>query len=152
MGAIIRIFPLLLFVVIAYNMVVFGTANLGGEEIRTVDGIVDMEAVLGGVIFQVGLVSGTWKFTWGTMFVMVSLFMLFIELVRATRTDSTSIVNHSVSLIVMIIALLEFVVVKGFNTSVFFYITVMALIDVVAGFTITITSARRDFGGTGLAV
>ncbi len=42
------------------------------------------------------------------------------------------------------VALVEFIVLKGFSTSAFFLLTAMCLFDVVAGYTISIVSARRD--------
>ena len=41
-------------------------------------------------------------------------------------------------------ALVEFIVLKGFGTSTFFFITAMCLFDVVAGYTISIVSSRRS--------
>jgi hypothetical protein len=38
---------------------------------------------------------------------------------------------------------------KGFSNSVFFLLTLMTILDVVAGFTITIVAAKRDFGASG---
>jgi uncharacterized membrane protein len=37
-------------------------------------------------------------------------------------------------------------VLTGFGTSVFLMLTLMCFVDVVAGFTVTISAARRDFG------
>ena len=41
-------------------------------------------------------------------------------------------------------AVAEFAVLKGFGTSTFFLITLMCLFDVVAGYTVSIVTARRD--------
>jgi hypothetical protein len=150
---VIRVLPLTLLVIIFYNLAVFGGVTFGGAEFKdAVTGAPHMEQLLASQLVGVKMVSGTWDFTYGTLFVTLGLFALFVELLRSTRTDSISIANHALSVMVLIFALLEFVVVKGFNTSVFFYLTIMALIDVVAGFTVTIIGARRDFGGHGLAV
>ena len=45
---------------------------------------------------------------------------------------------------VFIIFLIEFIVVKGAGTSTFFILALMSLFDVIAGFSVTITTARRD--------
>lgn len=150
---VLRVLPLTLLVVIFYNLTVFGVVTFGGAGFKdAVDGAPHMLQLLDSKLFDIKLVSGLWQFTYGTLFVTLGLFALFIELLRSTRTDSISIANHALSVMVLIFCLLEFVVVKGFNTSVFFYLTIMAMIDVVAGFTVTIIGARRDFGGHGLAV
>ncbi len=55
-----------------------------------------------------------------------------------------AIINHSLSMILFVGCLVEFLLLKGFSTSVFFLITMMVLLDVLAGFIVTIVSARRD--------
>jgi len=132
------IFPLLILVVIAFNVVVFA----GG--MVSLEGVQDQFSV---VITNVPMMSGdVWQLTLGNLFVIVSLIFLFIEIAKATRTDTSSIINHGLSLVVFIICLLEFLLIKGFGNSTFFLITCMTLLDVIAGFTVTISTARRDLG------
>lgn len=85
-----------------------------------------------------------WTFTLGDVLIVLSLVLLFIEVVKATSTGAASIINHGLSMAVFVVALIEFLVVPGFANSVFFFITVMTLLDVLAGFTITTVAARRD--------
>jgi hypothetical protein len=47
-------------------------------------------------------------------------------------------------MILFVVCLVEFLLLKGFSTSVFFLITTMVLLDVLAGFIVTIASSRRD--------
>ena len=50
-----------------------------------------------------------------------------------------------------VICLIEFLTVKEAATSVFFIIMFIALIDVIAGFSVTIRAARRDLNvGAGM--
>jgi hypothetical protein len=49
-------------------------------------------------------------------------------------------------MILFMICLIEFLVVRQAATSEFFFILIVTLIDVIAGFSITIRGARRDFG------
>jgi len=49
-------------------------------------------------------------------------------------------------MLVFVITLIEFIVVKGFSTSVFFFILIMTAFDVVAGYTISVVSAEHDLG------
>ena len=121
--------PFLVFSVIAYNVIVFVT----GAPFDT-------------VVFEVPMLSGAlWIFTLGDMLVVGSLFLLFIEILKATRTSGNSLVDHALSTIVFIVCLIEFLVVPEAATSLFFFITLIALIDVIAGFSVTIRAARRDF-------
>jgi hypothetical protein len=47
-------------------------------------------------------------------------------------------------MLVFVIAMALFLLVGRFGTSVFFLLTMMALMDTVAGFVVTIVAARRD--------
>jgi hypothetical protein len=133
----LRSFPMILIAVIIYNLVAFG-GGLTGQH--------DMAGLLTrGTTF--GMFSGDrWNFTLGDLFVLLALAMLFIEIVKATRTSTREVVSHALSMLTFAIALVEFIVLKGFSTSAFFFILVMALFDVVAGYTISIVAAKHDIG------
>jgi hypothetical protein len=91
-----------------------------------------------------------WSFTWGDLILVVMLSFLFVEILKATYTSTASLVDHGLSMLVFIIALIEFLLMPQASTSVFFLILVCLLIDVIAGFTIGIRVAKRDIGfGTG---
>ena len=45
-----------------------------------------------------------------------------------------------------VVALVELITVPRLGNGVFLVIVLTTLIDVIAGFTVTISSARRDFG------
>ena len=76
-----------------------------------------------------------------------SMPLLFFEIVKSARTDSLSVLNHSISTLTLVVAVVEFVAVRGFSTAVFCLLALMQLVDVIAGFTVTIAAARRDLGG-----
>ena len=96
-------------------------------------------------IFEVAMLSGgVWAFTWGDLIILVTLFLLFIELVKATYTTTSSLVDHGLSMIVFVACLVEFLLTPQAASSVFFILMVATAIDVVAGFTIGIRVARRD--------
>jgi hypothetical protein len=71
---------------------------------------------------------------------------LFVELVKATATDSMTLLNHGFSALTFILYLVQFLTMRGFSNSVIFALMIMSLIDVVGGYTITAVAARRDFG------
>jgi hypothetical protein len=128
-------FPLILIVVILYNLVFFGGAVAGHHEMQA---LLDQS-------FALKMFSGdVWRITVSDLFVLGSLLMLFIEVVRAARASSREVLNHAFAMLTFCIALVEFIVLKGFSTSAFFLITAMCMFDVVAGYTISIVSARRD--------
>ena len=102
------------------------------------------------VLFHVGLPSGNfWRPTWSDLVILIGLITLYVEIFKSTRTSSISIVDHTLSTIVFVAFLVSWMVFpwttgdKGDST--FLFLTVMSFIDVIAGFTITIAAARRDF-------
>jgi hypothetical protein len=130
-------FPMILVVVILYNLVAFGGGMAGHGDMQTI-----LEHS-----FQIKMFSGdVWKITVGDLFVALALAFLFVEIVKAARSSQREILNHAFSMVTFCIALVEFIVLKGFSTSAFFLITAMCLFDVVAGYTISIVAARRDLG------
>jgi hypothetical protein len=125
---------MILIAVLAYNLVVFGGATTGHDT-----------AGLLGRNFPLTVFSGdVWKIALGDGLVALALLLLFIETIKAARTSHREILNHALSLLTFIAALVEFITLKGFGTSVFFLITAMCLFDVVAGYTIAIIAAKRD--------
>jgi hypothetical protein len=85
-----------------------------------------------------------WAISAGDLLLVFALVMLFAELLKATTTRKGSITNHALSLVVFIFGLVEFLLMPGFATSTFFLILLMALLDVLAGFIVTIATSRRD--------
>jgi hypothetical protein len=81
----------------------------------------------------------------GDLFVLAGLVALFFEIIKAARLGAGTIVDHMLSTATFIVALVEFLLVPFCGTSTFFFLMVMALIDVVAGFSVSILSARRDY-------
>ncbi len=104
-------------------------------------------ALLNDAVLRLTLPSGAgWQVSAGDLFVFAGVLFLYVEVFKATRTGASSILNHTFSVLTFILFLLEFVVVQGAGNSVFFTLTLMALVDVVAGFSVTIMAARRDVG------
>ena len=136
--------PWLILAIILYNMIAFtsswpapgtpGATNVFNEPLVSFD-----------------LISGAnWALTVGDLVTIITLVLLFVELIKATRTGGSSIVDHAFSMVLFMICIIEFLTVRQAATSVFFFILVVTLIDVVAGFSITIRGARRDFGMGGV--
>jgi len=136
------IFPLFALVIIAFNIVVFAGEFMFGIE--------DTATAFEQHVLSFPMVSGDqFHLTLGGVFIVASLFVLFVEILKATRSDHASTLNHAFSLGMFIICLIEFLIVKGFGNEYFLMISFMALIDVVAGYTVTISAARRDLAEAG---
>jgi hypothetical protein len=82
--------------------------------------------------------------TAGDVMVVIGLVALFVEILSAASLANRTIGNHLVSILVLIIYVIEFVVIERAANSTFFILTVIALIDVLAGIVITIRLAQRD--------
>lgn len=85
-----------------------------------------------------------WTMLLGDLMLMVALLLLFFEIVKATRVGTASAIDHILSALVFIAYLIEFLVMRAGASSVFFLLTVIALLDLIGGFTVAIHAARRD--------
>jgi hypothetical protein len=96
--------------------------------------------------FTIEVMSGDlWRITGGHLFIIFSMMLLFVEILRATNSGGASIVNHAFSVVVFIGSLLLFITTRGYGNSTFFIFTAMTFLDFMAGFIITTVAARRDF-------
>ncbi|MCB1743318.1 MAG: hypothetical protein KDK91_23280 [Gammaproteobacteria bacterium] len=82
----------------------------------------------------------------GDLIVFAGLFVMFFEIAKSTRTGAASVIDHILSVVLFVLCLLMLILWAPFGTATFLLITVMCLIDVIAGFTVSIISARRDVG------
>ena len=131
--------PLLVVPVVIYNLVVL----LGGS---APDAVLGPAAVLSEVLFRVPMTSGAvWTISVGDLILFLSLILLFVELLKSTSSQRIAIVNHALSMVLFVVCLVEFLLLPGFAGSVFFLILTMVLLDVLAGFIVTIIASRRDF-------
>jgi hypothetical protein len=109
-------------------------------------------AEFGSSRFDIALPSGgVWPLTLGDILLAVALGLLFFEILKATRTGGASVVDHAFSMIVFVVCLILFLIWDRAATSTFFLLMLMAMIDVIAGFSVTINAARRDYSTHGPA-
>jgi len=78
-------------------------------------------------------------------FIVTSIFFLYIETFKATRTSVSSIIDHAFSLLAFVVFLIEFLIVPRLGNPTFMIMMLASLMDVVMGFTVTISTAKRDF-------
>ena len=77
--------------------------------------------------------------------VIAGLIALFLEMLKAARPGRAAIIDHILSVATFVVALVCFLLVDHAGTATFFILTLMTLIDVIAGFAISLFAARRDF-------
>jgi hypothetical protein len=81
----------------------------------------------------------------GDFFTLAGLGALFLEMLKAGRAGSGTILDHMLSTAVFVVALLCLLLIDYAGTATFLILTVMTLVDVVAGFSVSLFAARRDF-------
>ncbi|MEQ8480043.1 MAG: hypothetical protein RIC18_05230 [Hoeflea sp.] len=124
--------PLMIVPFIFYNVIMLGFAG---------DGVSD----LGEILISLQMMSGAiWTMSWGDVLIVIALVLLFIEVLKATRTGSWSVIDHMFSMLVFIGFLVEFLLVRDAATQLFFILMMIAFVDVIAGFSVSIRSAGRD--------
>jgi hypothetical protein len=124
-------FPLLIIPFAIYNIVAF--------ILSMPDAIWTTEAI------SVPMTSGQiWKLTWEDIIIAGSIVLLWIEVIKSTRIGVRAIVDHVLSMLLFVAMLIEFLLVKAAGTSTFFLMLVIAMVDVLAGFIISIRSSQRQ--------
>ncbi len=107
----------------------------------------DINAALASELFAMNLMSGArLAFTAHDAFVVGGVLVLYFEIFKSTGTGTASVLDHTLSTLVFVVFLVEFLTVAACGTATFFELGLMALLDVISGFTVSIVSARRDFG------
>lgn len=78
------------------------------------------------------------------VFALLGIICLYFEVLKATRTSRDTLIDHVLSVGVLILCIIEFIVVPGAATSSFLILTLLSLVDVITGFTVTFATSRRD--------
>ena len=126
--------PLLIVPFLVYNIQIFFGGGVG---------------VWDNTVLNLGMISGeVWTMSMGDLMVSMGLFLLFFEIIKATRVGANTIIDHLLSTFVFIAYLVEFLTVGYAAHAVFFILMLITLVDVIAGFSISIRSATRDVNFT----
>ncbi len=124
--------PSLLWILLAYLGIVY--LGSGGKTLYE-------------TLISIKLFSGaTLAITTAGLLVLIGLVFLFFEVIKATRPSNISVIDHMLSTLVFIGYLITFIVVPAAGNQFFLMLLMMSLFDVMAGFTVSIVSARRDIG------
>jgi hypothetical protein len=94
---------------------------------------------------SIQMVSGApWALSYGEIMIGASIIILFFELLKSTRLTTRTIIDHSLSTVLFIGMLIEFLLVQKCATGTFFLLLIISFVDVIGGFTIAIRSAQRE--------
>lgn len=126
-------FPFIALVIIAFNFL-----GVSGQWM-------DSESLIWDGVLPSG---GEFYLKIGDLFVLAGLVALFFEIIKAARLGAGTIIDHMLSTATFIVALIEFLLVPYCGTATFFFLMLMSLIDVVAGYSVSILAARRDYSVT----
>ncbi len=126
----LRYVPFFLILLIIYNV-----GMLTSTAFQTNMGLIKIPLLRNDAFFMLRL---------SEIFAMLGIIFLFIEAVKATRTSRDTMIDHMLSMAVFVICLVEFLVVPGAGTSSFMILVLLTLVDVMLGFAVSYSSARRD--------
>ncbi|EGF91211.1 putative membrane protein [Asticcacaulis biprosthecium C19] len=137
--SVITAFPLLLIPWFVYNVLAVFAMFSGNDAGSAYNAMIQP-------LFSLPMPSpGTkWTVSISDIILLGALICLFFELLKSTKSDKVAIINHSLSMVLFIVCLVEFLLLRPFATSTFFLLTSMTLMDVLAGFIVTAISARKD--------
>jgi hypothetical protein len=124
-------FPLLLIPFVIYNIVAFifqMPVDVWTRQATTVH-----------------MMSGEeWKLTWEDILLAFSIFLLWVEIIKSTRMGMRAIIDHVLAMLLFVVMLVEFLLVQRAATSTFFLLVIIGLVDVLAGFIISIRGSQRQ--------
>ncbi len=82
--------------------------------------------------------------SFGHLILMVGLVSLFFELLSSTQSSNQALFGDALTLVLFVVCLVEFLLLPPFATATFFLLTIMVLMDSMAGFIVSAVSARKD--------
>ena len=111
-------FPLLLIPLAVYNIIVFLMPGVSLTEL----------------VLRLTLMSGAeWPITLGDMLLAFGALLLLLEIIKGARPGAKYLTDHLLSLIVFGAAAAEFLLWPKFGTSIYFLLTLLALVDFISG-------------------
>src|SRR5215470_14755558 len=120
-------FPLLLIPLAVYNIIVWLMPTVSLSE----------------PVLKLTLMSGAeWPITLGDMLLAFAAVMLLLEIVKGARPGAKYLTDHLLSLIVFGAAAAEFVLWPKFGNSIFFLLTLLTLVEFLAGISLHMRRGR----------
>ena len=134
----LKAFPFTIFPLLAFNALVFLLPDRLGGDWASAQLTIDLFS------------NGSLTLTASDLMILFGLLFLLIEMLRAASAGRGAIANHLASIIVLLIYVAELLVVPEAANATFVVLTAIALLDVLAGITVSMRAATRDVNIAGL--
>ena len=96
-------------------------------------------------LLQLGFgAGGGWPVSVADILVAIALIVMFVELLKPPHGRRLAVSNHVLTLLLFVGCLTALLLFPPFATSTFLLITLMILLDVVAGFILTFSTSGDD--------
>jgi hypothetical protein len=122
-------FPLLLIPFAIYNIIAFITPGVSWTTPVT----------------TVHMMSGEdWVLTWEDILIAFAILLLAVEIMKSTRINLRTIIDHMLAMALFIVMLIEFLLVPRAGTSTFFLLMMVSLVDVLVGFVVSVRTSQHQ--------
>ena len=142
----LRVFPLTLIPLIIYAIaMVFSdetVSQVAGPDVAALHPLWDQ------AFAKYWLVSGQpWSPSYGDLLATVAAVIFFFSVLRAASYRSRTILGNMLSVVILCVYIISFLTIAEAGTSVFFLLTVFALMDVLAAVALSMITSRAKLSG-----
>ena len=85
--------------------------------------------------------------TVGQIILLIGIICLSIEIIKATRMSAWGMADHVASLALLLVMAIFYMTIFGYGNGTWFLLCAMQTCDVAIGVIVSVSVARRDFGG-----
>lgn len=85
--------------------------------------------------------GGLWTVSASDLLLAAGLVIAFLDLLKGAKDRRTAVINHALSIALFVLCLLALALAPAFACSTFFLLTLMVLLDLVAGFIVATAPA-----------
>lgn len=136
------IFPLILYVIAAYFL--YDHANYivtAGEPL--------IHPFWNDTVFDMTLVSGqNWALSNGDLIIVISVILLLFSVLRTASHNPMTVLGNIVMVLILCIYIVLFLTVDFAGTSVFFILTIIALVDTLITVSVSLVASHSDVDAT----
>ncbi|MDX2234648.1 MAG: hypothetical protein NW200_09125 [Hyphomonadaceae bacterium] len=127
----VQVFPLLIVPALLYALIAIPSGD-------------NASAAMASEAFTMPLPSAAaWTVTWGHLIVILSVVILFLEILKSTTPSAAQMLDNGLAVGVFIVTFILWLLVRPFGTSEFFVIVLMSLLDFLAGSVIMTRISQR---------